>query len=321
MKAMYNDENLIKQIKELNNNGMNANEIAIKLNITRQLVGKINKIHNLNLKRYSTKNQCKGRENDIIMLREKGLSREDISNELNIRYDSLCKYLKSINDNNYNNKKYSYNENVFEKIDSEEKAYWLGFLYADGYIRTSGKGGIVQLSLGEKDLIQLEKFKKFLNSNNKIKKNVSILNGKSYVSYKIVISSLKMANDLTNLGCFENKSLNLKFPTEQQVPNEYIHHFMRGYFDGDGCITGIKSKSFSVIGTNAFLKEYQSKLIKELGLNKTKFSKCGQAFTLRYRGNIQIIKIRNFLYKNSSIYLERKHSKFDWRPNSTLQES
>ena len=321
MKAMYNDENLIKQIKELNNNGMNANKIAIKLNITRQLVGKINKIHNLNLKRYSTKNQCKGRENDIIMLREKGLSREDISKELNIRYDSLCRYLKSINDNNYNNKKYSYNENIFEKIDSEEKAYWLGFLYADGYVRTSGKGGIVQLSLGEKDLIQLEKFKKFLNSNNEIKKNISILNGKNHVSYKIVISSLKMANDLTSLGCFENKSLDLKFPTEQQVPNEYIHHFMRGYFDGDGCITGIKSKSFSVIGTNAFLKEYQSKLIKELGLNKTKFSKCGQAFTLRYGGNIQIIKIRNFLYKNSSIYLERKHSKFDWRPNSTLQES
>lgn len=321
MKAKYNDENLIKQIKELNNNGMNANEIAIKLNITRQLIGKINKIHNLNLKRYSTKNQCKGKEKSIIALREKGLSREEICNELNICYDSLCRYLKSINDNNYDNKKYCYNENIFENIDTEEKAYWLGFLYADGYVRTSGKGGIVQLSLGEKDLIQLERFKKFLNSNNKIKKNISTLNGKNHISYKIVISSLKMANDLTKLGCFENKSLDLKFPTEKQVPNEYIHHFMRGYFDGDGCIAGIKSKSFSVIGTDMFLKEYQLKLIEELGLNKTKFSKCGQAFTLRYGGNIQVAKIKNFLYREASVYLERKHSKFNWRPNSTLQKN
>ena len=132
----------------------------------------------------------------------------------------------------------------------------MGFLYADGYVN-SEKG--VELTLKADDLEHIESFKKFLNSNHNIefRKNVN--------AYRINIYSKKMANDLINLGCFQNKSLKLKFPTNQQVPKELISHFMRGYFDGDGCISyGQGQLRFSVLGCKEFLIEYESIILQVL---------------------------------------------------------
>lgn len=55
--------------------------------------------------------------------------------------------------------KYTFNENIFSIIDNEEKAYWLGFLYADGYLTDQGLFGC---ALQEKDKAHLNKFLTFL---------------------------------------------------------------------------------------------------------------------------------------------------------------
>lgn len=98
-------------------------------------------------------------------------------------------------------KKYQVNENYFEKIDSEEKAYWLGFLYADGNVRMhKNKSGILKLKLKQSDKKHIEKFSKCLNSNYPIKSGIEIIKnkGKEYKCYHSTINiyNTKLVKDL-----------------------------------------------------------------------------------------------------------------------------
>lgn len=111
-----------------------------------------------------------------------------------------------------------------------------------------------------------------------------------------------MHSDLIKLGCFPKKSLKLKFPTEEQVPNYLINHFMRGYFDGDGNIYISEDKKkfrFSILGTKNFTSEYQKKIMSLCNLeSKTKIYKTGKIYVLQYSGKNQVSKIYNVLYQN-----------------------
>ena len=151
--------------------------------------------------------------------------------------------------------KYSFNENYFETIDSEEKAYWLGFLYADGYVVNNDvdKQYRVCLTLNENDKGHVELFKECLESNNSIRTVCTKLNDKEYFSSQFYIYSKKMVNDLYNNGCVQNKSLILKPPV---IIDNLVGHFIRGYFDGDGSIYYDKKRDryvFSILGTNEVL--------------------------------------------------------------------
>ena len=109
------------------------------------------------------------------------------------------------------------NHNTFEIIDTEEKAYWLGFLYADGCI--SKNQNIIQIALKRADKTHLEKFREFIgNTNNKITYS------KNTKSYRFCFNSKKIKQDLIKLGCIPAKSLTLKFPTEKQIPKDLIRH-------------------------------------------------------------------------------------------------
>lgn len=193
-------------------------------------------------------------------------------------------------------------KSIFERIDTEEKAYWLGFLYADGYVSDKG----VELTLKAEDLKHIEKFKAFMKSEHKIsyKKNTN--------AYRICITSQEIAQDLINLGCAQCKSLTLTFPSKEQVPEYLIHHFMRGYFDGDGCIAyGQGQYRLSILGTSEFLDKYEDYILNILNrTNRNKRRYNGQALSIQYAGTEQVYKIYNFLYKDATIYLNRKYNKF-----------
>lgn len=73
------------------------------------------------------------------------------------------------------------------------------------------------------------------------------------------LRSQKTVNDLKRLGCTEQKSLNLTFPTKEQVPPHLLHHFIRGYFDGDGSISLYNNDyHVSIVGTESFIKSLYS---------------------------------------------------------------
>jgi hypothetical protein len=218
----------------------------------------------------------------------------------NIERHILSRYLKKegfvINPNG----KQKINSNIFNKIDSEEKAYWLGFLYADGYV--SIKKNTVSLELGLKDKEHLKKFNQFLNKELSIKED--------HFRVRCIFQDFQIKKDLIELGCVSQKSLILKFPTFDQVPKDYIHHFIRGYIDGDGSIFITNNLiHLSILGTKEFLESLKEILgYKNQTLhynNKTTKTNC---YFISFC-NIKAFSIFNLIYSDSTIFLERKYNK------------
>lgn len=215
--------------------------------------------------------------------------------------------------------KYSFNENYFEKIDSFDKAYWLGFIAADGYITKSTIGqNVLGINLGEKE--PLEKFKFCINSNHPINlyNSTNPYNDTISKVFRIILVSNKTVNDIEKLGIVERKSLILKFPAN--ISKEYISHYIRGYFDGDGSIYEIKNKYYcEILGTEDFLKGLSDQL---LDANIIQFpEKCNKTSIWRLRfSSSQVFKLYNYMYKDcKDIYLSRKKKKFEQFINKEVQ--
>lgn len=194
----------------------------------------------------------------------------------------------------------------FEKIDNEEKAYWLGFLYADGSV--SSKEDKIELGLAEKDLKHIEKFKKFMEINNKI------CYREKTKSYRISFRSQSCKQDLIDKGCFPKKSLILKFPTNEQVPNELLRHFIRGYFDGDGwfCNTDNGTRQIGLIGTQDFIEGFLNLMEGKIN-TKNKIQNVhreGGAKRYMFSAKQDIIYFLDYIYKDANIYLDRKYEKY-----------
>ena len=216
---------------------------------------------------------------------------------LNLKINSMAYH------SNYENK---INHNYFSIIDNEHKAYWLGFLYADGY--NSEKKYQIEITLKSKDKMVLEKLKKDTGAIYDIRPRKVKLNGKEYEACRLTMYSKQMSKDLAEKGCYQKKSLTLTFPNFKIVPNNLIHHFMRGYFDGDGCITG---NNFSIVGTKEFINKFVEILRKNVDISKAEYyAETGKALEWHHASKKDCIKIYNYLYKDSTIYLERKRNKF-----------
>lgn len=200
--------------------------------------------------------------------------------------------------------KYIIDDTVFEKIDSAEKAYWLGFLFADGY--NSGKD--VKLVLHIKDINVIEAFREFLCTDKPIRIETRT-NGRQYA--KFVIENRKMVDDLTRLGCVRAKTHTLVFP---ELPDELKRHFILGYFDGDGCFS---TQHLSFVGRRTFLEEichnmFLANAATKCGWNKRHKTHNDDIWTLQFWRKNDLIKISDYFYKNPpTFYLKRKKNKID----------
>jgi hypothetical protein len=222
------------------------------------------------------------------------------------------------------NQRYEINSKYFKNIDTHDKAYWLGFIYADGCVCVYPNKSKKSLSIGlsKKDRHHLQKFLNCVGSEKR-----PIYDYKDGSS--IIINNIELVDDLIKLGVTPRKSLNLTFPKEDQVPSKFINSFLLGYFDGDGCIQKNLEKNrwaFSMIGTIVFMEKV-SDLFLNLGIKKTKIKvekRCGQnkigeicyCGTILNKRNYKTRektnkKIYDFLYKDCyNICLERKFIKF-----------
>ena len=192
----------------------------------------------------------------------------------------------------------------FEIIDTEEKAYWLGFLYADGSV--GSKEDKIELGLAEKDLKHIEKFRDFMNIANKISYR------EKTKSYRMSFRSAKCKQDLIDKGCIPKKSLILDFPNENQVPKHLIRHFIRGYFDGDGWFTNTESCfQIGVIGTENFINGFLNSIENTNKDNKI-FDVHRKNGAKRYVFGAydDVLNFLNWIYKDSNIYLERKYNSY-----------
>ena len=204
-------------------------------------------------------------------------------------------------------RKYSINENFFDVIDTEEKAYFLGFLYADGYNNTDRNS--VALSLKEDDKEILEKLNNLLQPKKPLQ-YVKIKTTNSSNQYRLVIANNHISQKLVELGCDKAKTYSLIFPSEKQVPKYLVRHFVRGYFDGDGWVG---KKAICIVSTLNFCNSLAEILNQELNVNSY----------IRVRhpernNNIRMLELSkkaarlflSWIYRDSNIHLERKYNRY-----------
>ncbi len=219
----------------------------------------------------------------------------------------------------------------FFKKWSDKMAYVLGFLYADGDIEDTRKSSRTQyISFASVDKEILESIKKALGSEHKITyrspRAVTYKNGKTYESsgiYCLRIGSKKMFDDLLKLGLTPRKSLTIKFP--DNIPDDYFGHFVRGYFDGDGCVTIKKGKGkygqpilkgIAIIftsGSKLFLEGLRNRACRFAGFGKRSVYYGSNAYYLKY-DTFESLKWFKLFYNNnnlSNLFLERKFNVFE----------
>ena len=129
---------------------------------------------------------------------------------------------------------------------------------------------------------------------------------------RFVFKSDKIKSSLIKLGCVEKKSLVLKFPTTEQVPENLVRHFIRGYFDGDGSITTCHGKKWNIkiCGTKELLEGILLNIVGQIKCIYKEKRNEKNNYYLSISGSKDVENILNQMYKNSSTYLERKYQRY-----------
>lgn len=315
-----------------------AHEIARELRIVPQ--NAVKALQSIGMKPVVTKGMfSKARpmdiERKICDLYDLGLSIANILIELEYYFnttksisDILNKYGKSHKLQKRN--EFHINSHVFDFIDTEEKAYWLGIMITDGWIhlRKSDEKNIsnvpqIGLSLQKSDVKVMEEFKKFIGTSRTLltKKN-TLESGEVREYWSIVVDSENLFNALQRYGVIERKS----YQTEPQlhlIPRELHKHFWRGCYDGDGStyFGGADNLTVSYVGD----KDIVYKLIANLyfggvinhfrtpylqdksidianGINAT-----ADMYTFKYADKTDVYNILKYLYDGATIYMDRKN--------------
>jgi hypothetical protein len=211
---------------------------------------------------------------------------------------------------NFSGSKYLKSEKAFFVIDTEEDAYYLGLIAADGSITPKG----FRICLESKDRYILEGLRDYICADIPIKdKNID----RDYLGYKwtsnistLTVSSMFIRNSLIAKGVLPNKSY--EGLSIQGVPNYLLRHYIRGFFDGDGSVHYLKPNRCAVSFTSnddSYLRSIREILI-DSGIGKSP-SKLGKApYHLVYTAKADIAFLYDYFYRNSSVYMIRKYNKF-----------
>jgi transposase len=290
--------------------GSTIKECSKYFNVSRSAIDKVlKKVDKSNLRRSGVPLSEK-LEKEIIEFYLEGNSHYKISEKFGTSRKTSLEILKKFDIKRRRfeeiHRIYSLKEDYFENIDTEDKAYFLGLLIADGY----NNNRQFTLSLQEKDIHILETFRDYLGYNNPIRTinkkkgcpNCSILKS-------LVVSSKKICTDLSKWGCVKAKSHFTYFP---DIPEELWNHFIRGVFDGDGWIHK-KIITMTIIGNKDLIVRIQEILVDKCQIVKNKLyiaHRCKEnILEMRYSGS-NLLSIRNYLYKDATVYLQRKYNRF-----------
>lgn len=247
------------------------------------------------------------------------MTKKEIRKKYNLWSSQFCYIIKKNNIPLINRraidsptKKYNYDTNYFKEINTEEKAYFLGLLMADGWVSQGKSNWTLGLAMTDKDCI--EKFQTALKTNSPIKlREANIKDGVSRKAcYFLYITCKEIIEDLNKLGIIGNKTNRTYIPN---IPKELIRHFIRGYFDGDGCIyvrknTKNSNCSCSITSSSQLI----IKQIYNILLNNNIKSFIRQHkptySTVNIDNRLESLKFLDYIYKDCSIYMNRKYNKY-----------
>jgi hypothetical protein len=249
-------------------------------------------------------------ELEIVEKRKNGILTNFIKIEYGISDRHFYSILKKYNiEIKHKVKKYNFNEDYFENIDTEDKAYFLGFIIADGCVQSYGKNIALIITQKEPDILyDIIKYIDF--------------DGKPWKSNKrnifsLTLSSPKIVNDLKNKGVVDNKTMIVKYPI---IPDNLQNHFMRGVFDGDGCISIHHDKRDNsdrgqvniCSGSIDFIQKYVDNMVLLANVKRNNIRCPKNTYhVIDWGGLTDIENIYNFLYKDATVFLKRKKETFD----------
>ena len=204
------------------------------------------------------------------------------------------------------------NDYYFRNIDTEAKAYFVGYLLADGCINKSTHGGynVVQLHLSYKDIEIIELLQAETCNTRKIYVD------KNYTRCAFRATSDIMVNDLARFGIVPRKT-GCEHPDFSYIPSELLRHAFRGMIDGDGWLsishtsTGKLSTSVGICGSFDMCQYFTQYISEVLGKNmlspsKVKNKNCYKIGYSSLKDGKDIIRL---LYGDSTIRLSRKYER------------
>lgn len=232
-----------------------------------------------------------------------------LGSEFHCSYGTIRNLLNKHNIISRGNKQgYPRNEYYFSKIDSREKAYWLGFLYADGCVHSDN----YEISINIVDKEHVQKFQQAIGA---INHTITEVQDKRFSTaktlYRFSIKDKQLHADLIKWGCVPQKTLVIdKIPN---IPRDYVSHFLRGYFDGDGSLHYLQSTNNYRIsftsGSELFLNDIQKELQTRVSIGHTTEKNTCQ---LQISGRKQVERILCYLYQDSTeaTRLDRKYDTY-----------
>lgn len=259
----------------------------------------------------------------IDALHAQGKCAAEITKELGLKYHQpMYHYFKKKGWETLKRKeypistKYSSNQHFFDNIDTEEKAYILGFICADGHIDPSNNR--LNISLKDTDYTILEKIKCCMKSEHPIVRHIKKRNPYTKSNHLVLeqcsltINGKVLVKPLIEMKLGGNKTYTLDSNIMRYVPSDLVRHFLRGYFDGDGCVTWGKHYSsgykyiVQIAGNKDFLlSSFQKIFPTDCKLYKYKTSK--QCYTWKVANKNDVLKFLNYIYADAKIYLDRKY--------------
>lgn len=254
----------------------------------------------------------KSRSDVVIHLYKKGFGPKYISDKVGISRQTVFDILKRENEylkDGFRPFKNTYDISFFNSY-NKESCYWSGFILADGNLRTGRK--CLQIGLKKDDIGHLQKFSDAIKFAGTIYKDIR-KNG--YKAVKLCVSGKWLCDDLNNnFDIYSKKSLTAKFTNK--IPEEFLPDFIRGYFDGDGCIAIDKRDSsviLSLVGTNNVLNSISVIFDKKISIiTKVKKIKNAKIYEIRCQGE-KAKKILDWIYSKSNIQtrLDRKYNLYE----------
>lgn len=264
--------------------------------------------------------QIKDYQEEIIRLYQEGKTAKEISSLLGLKYHQpVYNYFKKMGwerTGKTGKRIYKVNEDFFKCINTEEKAYILGFICADGHIEKDRLN--ITVSVRDRDI--LEKIRSAMYSNHPIKEVQRMnpykrTNRSTLTLVELVIGSVKLVKPLFDMGLTTNKTYTLSGDILKYVPKYLMRDFLRGYFDGDGNVlfgrrysSGYKY-NINICGNEDFLlKSFQTYFPSNNKLYKDLYSRQCYVWKISQRDKVK--DFMYYLYYNSSIFLQRKYNEF-----------
>lgn len=256
----------------------------------------------------------------IKKLYEEGHGSPYIAKQLNMKTSNIAGYISrhiGLRSCSEAARKYQCDEHFFDNINTEEKAYWLGFMYADGYVTSIKYSKCVGLSISEKDRSHLEKFRNALKSTHPIHEyatgSSSYKPGTKYV--RLLIAGNNLYEGAVSQGIVEHKT---NIITPPDIPASLHRHFIRGYFDGDGCLAETNTASrhefaVKILGTELLLDYIKDFILTNGIAYKKRYYKRRADQTvscLELSGHQKVKKFLDLLYNDAHVFLERKHERY-----------